>query len=212
LSRAGRLANWPSTDPLLLGAYAWLLTVASPSFRLGVSALSRGLCLLALVLLVLGWLAMVRFPHLADYLTFGGFCGASVATLISLGHGTLATGFTAVKLVLGAIIWCLFSISWIRTRHLAISSLNVQLVPMVNLASPERREPRVPKAVILGAALASLVIVAWYGLPSGDGHGSLIIGLIVVAALKITSSACTMASRFEQWRLMRPNRPRDVRR
>jgi hypothetical protein len=210
LKQADRLANWPSTDPLLLGTYAWLLTVASPAFRLGVSALSRGLCLLALALLVLGWLALIRFPRAADYLTFGGSCGASVGTLISLGHGTLATGFTAVKLVVGAVIWCLFSISWIRTRHSAIPSPNA-LVPTVNLAPPVQRESRAPKAVIVAAVLASLVVVAWYGMPSGDGHGSLIVGLIVVASLKMTSSAGTTASRIEQWRSMRPNRPRDMR-
>ena len=210
MRHADRLANWPSTDPLLLGTYAWLLTVASPAFRAGVSALSRGLCLLALALLVLGWLALIRFPRAADYLTFGGSCGTSVGTLISLGHGTLATGFTAVKLVVGAVIWCLFSVSWIRTRHLAISSPNVPLVPMVNLASPVRRESPASKAVILAAVLASLVVVAWYGMPSGDGHGSLIVGLIVVASLKMTSSAGTTASRIEQWRSTRPSRPRDT--
>lgn len=194
------LGHLPSADPLLLGGYAWTLTVASPSFHAVESATSQLFCVAALVLLVAGWSILTRAPHLADYLVSLGFGGMSVCTLIGLGHHTLGLSFPIVRLTMGAMVWCLFGISWVRTRHLSAPSGHAQ--PTFQLSSaPAPVDPPGSKWAIGLLGLASASVVALYGAPKGDGHGALVIGLIVVASLRLTSAAGSFVSRFERARV-----------
>ena len=195
-----RLGHLPSADPLLLGGYAWTLTVASPSFHDATSATSQLFCVAALVLLVAGWSISTRAPRLADHLVSLGFGGMSVCTLISLGHRTLGFGFPIVRLTMGAIVWCLFGISWVRARHILASSGHPQPAFLLNSAPPPTDPPTSKWAIgLLG--LASVSVVVLYGAPRADGHGALVTGLIVVASLRLTSAAGTFVSRIEQARV-----------
>ena len=196
-----RLGDLPSADPLFLGGYAWTLTVASPSFHDAASATSQLFCVAALVLLVAGWFILTRAPHLADYLVSLGFGGMSVCALISLGHRTLGFGFPMVRLAMGAIVWCLFGISWVRVRHISTSSGHPQPAFLLNGAPPPMDPPSSKWAIgLLGLASVS-VVVLYGGAPRSDGHGALVTGLIVVASLRLTSAAGTFVSRIEQARV-----------
>jgi len=194
-----RLGHLPSADPLLLGGYAWTLTVAAPSFHDAASATSQQCCVAALVLLVAGWFILTRAPHLADYLVSLGFGGMSVCALISLGHRPLGFGFPIIRLTMGAIVWCLFGISWVRARHISAKSAHVQPAFLLNSA-PAPIDPPSSKWAIGLLGLASVGVVVLYGTPKGDGHGALVTGLIVVASLRLTSAAGTFVSRFERAR------------
>jgi hypothetical protein len=195
-----RLGHLPSADPLLLGGYAWTLTVASPSFHDAVFSTSQLFCVAAMVLLVAGWAILARVPHLADYLVSLGFGGMSVCALISLGHRTLGFGFPIVRLTMGAIVWCLFGISWVRTRHISATSSHAQPAFLLNSA-PAPMDPPSSKWAIGLLGLASVGVVLLYGTPRSDGHGALVTGLIVVASLRLTSAAGTFVSRIEQARV-----------
>jgi hypothetical protein len=189
----------PSADPLLLGGYAWTLTVASPTFHAVASVSSQLFCLAALVLLVAGWSILSRAPHLADHLVSLGFGGMSTCALISLGHHTLGFGFPTVQLTMGAIVWCLFGISWVRARH--FSARSGYAPPAFQLGSaPAPADPPSSKWAIGLLGLASVSAVVLYGTPRGDGHGALVTGLIVVASLRLTSAAGTFVSRIERAR------------
>jgi hypothetical protein len=194
-----RLAQLPNTDPLLLGGYAWTLTVASPSFEAAAPVISQLLCVTALLLLVAGWFTLARVPSLADYLATLGFCGMSASALISLGHRTLGFGFPTIRLTMGAIVWCLFGISWVRARHLSVTSSHAQPTFVLNSVPAPIDPPSSKWAIgLLGLVSASAIVL--YGTPSGDGHGALVTGLIVVASLRLTSAAGAFVSRIEQAR------------
>jgi hypothetical protein len=186
----------PSTDPLILGIYAWTLTVAIPCFDVATATLPRVACILGLFSLVAGWSLMAPAPRLADYFGTVGFCGFSLCALIPLGPLSLGFGSPIVRMTMGAIVWCLFAVSWTRARQVSLASSSAVVPTAIPDASASGHiKPLRSKLVIGSAGVLCAAGLSLYGIPRSNGRGVLIVGLIVLATLKLTSAASTLLAR-----------------
>jgi hypothetical protein len=199
-----RLAlRFPSKEPLLLGVYAWVLTIASPTLEEGVSSAVRLLAAAALVLLISGWLILEKYPRIADGLAVLGFSVLNFGALTLLGPGRLGIRAPVAQLTMGAVVWCFFAISWARARnlarHLAVLSGNTLDV------TPTPADPLSSQLAIGFLGLCSAGVIGLLGRPSADGHGALTVGLIIVATLRLSTTAGLLVSRIERatshWRV-----------
>ncbi|GEM_PF-2739186 len=193
----GRL---PTTEPLILGGYAWTLTIATPCFEPATPLISRLIAAVALLELVAGWVLLTRAPRMADVLGTIAFVGLSVSALITLGSQTFGTGFPVVRMTIGSLVWCLFAISWARTRHvLQVHSAQVaHATTLLESTAPGPSTPLRSKLVLGLVGIICAMGIALYGSPRSDGHGAFITVLIVVAALKLTSAVGALLARLER--------------
>jgi hypothetical protein len=185
----------PSIEPLLLGVYAWSITIASPSFEDRVSVGTRFLAIVAPLPLIIGWLILDRSPKVADGFAVFGFCGLNVCTLLLLGPARLGISAPTVQLTMGAVVWCLFSISWARTRNL-VRDTGAQLGNTLDMTPPPP-DPLASQLAIGLLGLCSAGVLALNGVPRMDGHGALVAALILVATLRLTALAGILTSRIE---------------
>lgn len=196
-----RVAGLPSIEPLLLGAYAWLLTTAVPSFDSSATNLSRIACLAALLMLGVGWSIQVRFSKLSDILSIVGFCGATVGAIITL-DATSGSSSGVVRLSLGAFMWALFGVSWIRARQLLLANTVSESLSSSDLDRRPPRPGRTADVATVAAAIAGMGFLVWYGIPNCDGRGTLVVCLLVLASLKATVTIGSLTTRIRQWRAL----------
>lgn len=194
----------PSSDPLVLGVYAWALTIAMPCLESVAPPLTSTTCILSPVLLLFGWTMHGWLPRMADPIGALGFCGLSACTLVGLGSQSLGSGSPIVRLTMGALIWCLFAISWARVRHSSVAdSSSAAPVPIDDASTPRSSHSLGSRLIIGLAGVVCAVLLALSGTPRNDGQGVLIAGLIVVASLKLTSAASALLERVERARAAR---------
>jgi len=186
-------------DPLLLGLYTWLSTVAVPSFTSDASPLSRWLSIATIVPLIVAWWLAVRFPLVADYVLGIGFVGLSFATWMTLGHARLASNLAELRTAIGAFAWALFAIAWVRTRQavrLLVSQDPTRISRKGGLSSLG-----VIGSVQLGIALLLVFAVFWMvGLPNGNGRGALVTSLALGWAIWLLDTSGLLAARLEHQR------------
>lgn len=191
-----RVPHLPSKEPLLLGVYAWSLTIASPSLEDRASVVARVLAGSAFFVFIVGWFALDRLPRIADALAVFAFCGLNVCTLVVLGPGRLGLRAPTVQLAMGAVVWCLFSISWARARNLA-RGVAARLGNTLDM-TPTPADPLSSQLAIGLLGFCAAGIIGLYGAPSMDGHGVLIVALVIVGSLRLTATAGSLISRIEQ--------------
>ncbi len=184
-------------DPLLMGFYAWILTVAVPSFSPEAPLLSRALSLLALAILISGWIAAIRFPTLSDGLATAGYFGACLATWLILGHARLTANLAELRTLLGAVAWCLFGVAWVRARHA------VALSAALSSTEAPHAPPHVGQKTIRGlfhlafSLSVALAVFLKIGILGGDGRGVLIAATAIGWALWLLATAGVLAERVD---------------
>ena len=187
-----------SLDPLLLGFYAWFLTVAVPAFSPGAPLTSGIVGGVAIVVLFSGWLVAHRYPNSADVIVVAGYLGLCFVTWVTLGHARLTSNQAELRTVLGAVAWSLFGISWVRSRY----SLSVRDFPN-SIAVPNSTfvPNRKSDGWFLNLALSPLLIFAIFlklGIPKGDGRGVLVTAVALAWSLWRVTTSGALAERHER--------------
>ncbi len=187
-----------SLDPLLLGFYAWLLTVAVPSFSPDAPPISRILSCLALTILVTAWTAAGRYPLLSDMLATAGYLSLCFVTWITLGHARLTANLAELRTFLGAVAWSLFGIAWVRSRYAA--TLHTTLSSRDGPRAVARSSPRSIGGIahVVVALLLVAITFLRLGMPEGDGRGVLTTAIAIAWALWLLGTSGILAERFEQ--------------
>ena len=190
--------NRMNLDPLLLGFYAWFLTVAVPAFSPGApftSAISGGL---AITILLSAWLLAPRHPGAADIMVVAGYLGLCFAAWITLGHARLTSNQAELRTVLGAVAWSLFGVSWVRSRY----SMSVrELANSVAFRSSTFVPNQKSDGWFLNLAFPLLLMSAVFlklGILGGDGRGVLITAVALTWSLWLVATSGALAERHER--------------
>lgn len=180
-------------DPLFLGLYAWLSTVAVPALSTDAPAVSPWLAALALLALFLGWGVAGKWELAADLLVALGFVGSSFATWVALGHSRLTANLAELRTVVGAIGWGLFVVAWARARQ----TLRLRAAEAETFNTNWRSlGPAGNLQLIIALALVVGVFLK-LGLPSGTGRGVLVTTLALGWSIWTLDTSGLLATRLE---------------
>lgn len=197
MTERGPTANRLSFDPLLLGFYAWLLTVAVPAFSTAAPLVSRTLSVAAVTMLLTGWLLAPRFPIVADFSVTAGYLGLCLSCWLTLGHARLTSNQAELRTVLGAIAWSLFGIAWVRARHAAVLTGRPETIQQARSTASLKPKSLSGVVHISLSLLLILVVLSRLGMPRGDGRGVLVTALALGWALWLLATSGVLAERFE---------------
>lgn len=187
-----------SLDPLLLGFYAWLLTVAVPSFSSNAPLSSRILSCLALASLTLAWIAAGRYLIVSDLLASAGYMGLCLGTWVTLGHPRLTANLAELRTLLGAVAWALFGVAWVRARYAVTLSASLGSGDSQGFATrPRRRAVGGVAHIVVSIVLVAATFLR-LGMPTGNGRGVLTTAIAIAWALWLFATAGTLAERLEQ--------------
>ena len=180
-------------DPLFLGLYAWLSTVAVPALSADAPAVSPWLATLALLALFLAWGVAAKWALAADLLVALGFVGSSFATWVALGHARLTANLAELRTVVGAIGWGLFVVAWARARQ----TLRLRAA---EAETPNTHWRSLGPAGNLQLIVALVLVVGVFlkvGLQSGSGRGVLVTTLALGWSIWTLDTSGLLATRLE---------------
>jgi len=187
-----------SLDPLLLGSYAWFLTVGVPAFSPGAPLTSRIVGGVAITVLWSGWLVAHRYPNSADVVVVAGFLGLCFVTWLTLGHARLTSSQAELRTVLGAAAWSLFGISWVRSRYsLSVRDFTNSIAVPSSTFVPNRKS----NGWFLKLTFSPLLVFAVFlklGIPKGDGRGVLVTAVALAWSLWFVTTSGALAERYER--------------
>jgi len=181
------------------GLYAWLATVAAPTFDSGNlgAAISASA---ALVLLVTGLLLAPRWPVIGRAVTMGGLLGPSVLTWVLLGDAVDVSRLEPIRAASGAVGWMLFAFGWGAVRNVRSVPEND---PHVIEGTPLRPRHTLPLLtyVVFGVALVGGFLpwlLAWRVARPEHALLAHVIGLLCAVGL-ITVGAQVAVRRVGRW-------------
>jgi hypothetical protein len=187
-----------SLDPLLLGFYAWSLTVAVPAFSPGApltSAIASGA---AFIILLTAWLLAPYRPIAADVIVAVGYLGLCFVAWLALGHLRLTSSQAELRTVLGAVAWSLFGVSWVRSRYLSgVRDFHESKTDASSVLVPNRKSG----GWVLHLAFSVLLVLAVFlklGMPKGDGRGVLITAVALAWSLWFIATSGVLAEHKER--------------
>ena len=186
-----------SLDPLLMGFYAWLLTVAVPSFAPDAPRASRILSLAALVVLVTAWTIAVRYPSIADWLVAAGYLSLCLVTWLIVGHTRLTANLAELRTLLGAVAWSLFAVAWVRSRHAETLQAATSATEIPNAMTSVSRNSLGGIAHVVLSLILVLAVFLRLGILGGDGRGVLVTAIALGWALWLLGTSGILAERFE---------------
>jgi hypothetical protein len=186
-----------SFDPLLMGFYAWLLTVGVPSFSGDAPIGSRLLSLAALAVLATGWSLGARYPVISDWLATFGYLSLCLVGWMSLGHARLTANMAELRTFLGAVAWGLFGVAWVRSRYeiVCVEALGGDDAPRAAGRSASGGRGMIHVGVSLALAMA---VFARLGILDGSGRGVFCTALALAWALWLLATSGVAAERLER--------------
>lgn len=151
------------------GGYAWLTTVALPTWSQD-GTLSKACSVSALGALVLGVGLVSRSPRWSRYLGILGFLGFSLVTWTLLPEAFAWTEGERLRSAVGAVAWSLFAVGWGGLAGSSSSSGSRRRPEASEALEPRSTLPvRVRLALfVVGGGAAALPIVAWTVTASED--------------------------------------------
>lgn len=178
---------------LLPGAYAWLITVASPAAYRGAPLAARVTAMAALVALVAGPVVVFERPRLGRALGVLAFVGLSVATWVLLGPLVGVEHLEPVRACLGAVGWALFAFGWGAVRR--VGSVPEE-DPHVIRGEPLRARGQLPWGTFVVYAIGlvgavTVLVLAWQVVRPAEAL--LAHAVALVAAIALVGAAARVA-------------------
>lgn len=188
---------------LVAGLYAWLTTVAAPTFGSASTIWPQVTALLAPVGLVGGVLLTQRSIHWGRRLTLLGFLGLSAATWLLLGDSLDVERLEPVRAALGGVGWVAFAFSWGVVREQGAVPENDPRVIRAKPLRPKRSMPTSIYAVLAVSLLGAAVpwFTAWRSVR--PEHGLFAHATALLCAVAVIAAGTYVASSKDQKRVMR---------
>jgi hypothetical protein len=187
------------TNLFVSGSYAWLATVAAPTFssgKLGPAITASA----ALILLVTGLLLAPRWPQVGRAVTMGGLLGPSVVTWILLGEALDISRLEPIRSASGAVGWMLFAFGWGAVRNVRSVPENDPRVIEGTPLQPRQTLPWLTYVVFGVAAVGGFApwLLAWRVARPDHALLAHVVGLLCAVGL-ISVGAHVAVRRVGRW-------------